>query len=88
VGSIPIARSTFRRLAYPYVLKIRPSLLSCSHSLDAGPTGLLINSVDPPAGRVRSRWSPPSAADPFLLMEGRCFRVRKIGEAREGAAIH
>jgi hypothetical protein len=45
----------------------RLSVSPSSHSLDAATTVPLIECVDGPLGRVRSRWSHPSVIDPVAV---------------------
>src|SRR6266481_3721531 len=67
LGSIPLARSTFRCLACPSVVLGRDSAY---RPVPTVPTWLqpflVIESADRPLGRVRSRWSHPSVIAPSL----------------------
>jgi hypothetical protein len=92
VGSIPIARSTFRCLACPCVVLGRSSVHRPvpTHSLDAAAVHL-IECVDRSHGRVRSRWPHPSVIDPELpLTDGRFRTTEKsnlTGALAAGAAL-
>jgi hypothetical protein len=53
----------------------RLSLWPSSHSLDAATTVPLIECVDRPLGRVRSRWFHPSVIDALQAVASDCYRA-------------
>jgi hypothetical protein len=60
---------------------------SSSHSLDA-PTVHLIECVDRPLGRVRSRWSNPSVINPYESVTTQSgLSAAAPGESRLGEAV-
>jgi hypothetical protein len=66
VGTIPIARSTFRCLACPCVCcpRLRPRSSSSPYSFDAATAIPSIECADRSLRRVRSRWPHPSVIEP------------------------
>src|SRR5216684_6410063 len=92
VGSIPIARSTFRCLASPYVVlgRVRAFCPVPTVSMRLQPVfwrsnvhSRLIDSVDRPVGRARAPWSLPSVTDPFLSLVTGSFEAVKNTEPYE-----